>query len=139
MAMGGFTGSDPWPTLSAFKHLVATGAVRYVLVGGGGLGGGDFAGGSTGAGRPAAGSFTGPRGGSFGPPGGNLGGTGGPRGSGGNGGAGGGFGGGPGGSSRSTVAAVDAWVEAHGTEVSSSAYGGSGGGTLYLVTPTSAR
>ena len=96
MAMGGFTGSDPWPTLSAFKHLVATGAVRYVLVGGGGLGGGGgFAGGGTGAGRPAAGSFAGPRGGSFGPPGGNFGGTGGPRGSGGNGGAGGGFGGGP--------------------------------------------
>jgi 4-amino-4-deoxy-L-arabinose transferase-like glycosyltransferase len=36
MAMGGFSGSDPAPTLAQFKALVASGQIRYVLVNGGG-------------------------------------------------------------------------------------------------------
>ena len=32
IAMGGFGGSDPAPTLSEFKHMVATGKVHYVYV-----------------------------------------------------------------------------------------------------------
>src|ERR1700730_8977089 len=42
MSMGGFSGSDPTPTLSQFQSLVAQGKVRYLLVqsGGGGIGGG---------------------------------------------------------------------------------------------------
>jgi 4-amino-4-deoxy-L-arabinose transferase-like glycosyltransferase len=40
MAMGGFNGSDPAPTLDEFKTLVAAGKIRYVLVSGrGGFGG----------------------------------------------------------------------------------------------------
>jgi 4-amino-4-deoxy-L-arabinose transferase-like glycosyltransferase len=35
IAMGGFGGTDPAPTLSEFKHLVATGQVHYVYVSGG--------------------------------------------------------------------------------------------------------
>jgi len=44
MAMGGFTGSDPTPTLDQLKSYVASGKLRFVLVdglGGGGFGGGD--------------------------------------------------------------------------------------------------
>ena len=42
MAMGGFTGSDPAPTLDQFKAYVASGDLRFVLSGssGGGPGGG---------------------------------------------------------------------------------------------------
>src|SRR3984893_9031302 len=42
MAMGGFSGSDPTPTLSQFQSLVAQGKVRYLLVqsGDGAIGGG---------------------------------------------------------------------------------------------------
>ena len=36
MAMGGFTGSDPVPTLAELQAYVASGQLRYVLVGGGG-------------------------------------------------------------------------------------------------------
>ncbi len=36
MAMGGFTGSDPAPTLQELQSYVASGLVRYVLIGGGG-------------------------------------------------------------------------------------------------------
>jgi 4-amino-4-deoxy-L-arabinose transferase-like glycosyltransferase len=39
MAMGGFSGSDPSPTLAQFKDLVAEGKVHYVLVSGNGGGG----------------------------------------------------------------------------------------------------
>jgi 4-amino-4-deoxy-L-arabinose transferase-like glycosyltransferase len=49
MAMGGFSGSDPAPTLEQLKALVASGQVRYVLIGGGGPGGGQ--GGGPGGGR----------------------------------------------------------------------------------------
>ena len=40
MAMGGFSGSDPAPTLAQFKAYVASGQLRFVLVGGGGGPGG---------------------------------------------------------------------------------------------------
>jgi 4-amino-4-deoxy-L-arabinose transferase-like glycosyltransferase len=36
LTIGGFSGSDPAPTLEAFRALVASGAVKYVLAGGGG-------------------------------------------------------------------------------------------------------
>jgi 4-amino-4-deoxy-L-arabinose transferase-like glycosyltransferase len=39
MAIGGFTGSDPAPTLAQFQAYVAQGKVRY-FVAGGGMGGG---------------------------------------------------------------------------------------------------
>jgi 4-amino-4-deoxy-L-arabinose transferase-like glycosyltransferase len=46
MAMGGFTGSDPAPTLAQLKSYVASGKLRFVLAGGGpGGSGGVFAGG----------------------------------------------------------------------------------------------
>lgn len=38
MSMGGFTGSDPTPTLDQLRAYVASGELRYVLVGGGGFG-----------------------------------------------------------------------------------------------------
>lgn len=46
MAMGGFTGSDPTPTLEQFEQYVADGDVRYYIAsgmggGGGGMGGSD--------------------------------------------------------------------------------------------------
>jgi hypothetical protein len=40
MATGGFSGSDPILTADSLAQLVANGAVRYFLVGGGGPGGG---------------------------------------------------------------------------------------------------
>ena len=40
MGMGGFTGSDPAPTLAQLQAYVASGRLRYVLVGGRGFGGG---------------------------------------------------------------------------------------------------
>jgi 4-amino-4-deoxy-L-arabinose transferase-like glycosyltransferase len=43
MAMGGFSGSDPAPTLDQLRAYVASGELRFVLVGGGGPAGG-FAG-----------------------------------------------------------------------------------------------
>jgi 4-amino-4-deoxy-L-arabinose transferase-like glycosyltransferase len=51
MAMGGFTGSDPAPTLDQLKSYIASGKLRYVLAGGfgGGFGGGP--GGNTSADR----------------------------------------------------------------------------------------
>jgi 4-amino-4-deoxy-L-arabinose transferase-like glycosyltransferase len=45
MAMGGFTGSDPAPTLAQLQSMVASGQLRYVMVGG--RGGGPGGGGST--------------------------------------------------------------------------------------------
>jgi hypothetical protein len=47
MAMGGFTGSDPTPTLAQLKAYVASGELRFVMVGGGLGGGGGFGGGDT--------------------------------------------------------------------------------------------
>jgi 4-amino-4-deoxy-L-arabinose transferase-like glycosyltransferase len=44
MAMGGFTGSDPAPTLEQFQALVASGQLRFVIVGGQGGGPGGVSG-----------------------------------------------------------------------------------------------
>jgi len=47
MAMGGFTGSDPAPSLSQLKSYIASGKLRFVMSGGGGFGGfGGFGGSS---------------------------------------------------------------------------------------------
>ncbi|MEV7682350.1 glycosyltransferase family 39 protein [Streptomyces sp. NPDC088341] len=43
MAIGGFNGSDPSPTLAQFKQYVTDGKIHYFLSGGGGPGGGDSA------------------------------------------------------------------------------------------------
>jgi 4-amino-4-deoxy-L-arabinose transferase-like glycosyltransferase len=40
ITIGGFTGSDPAPTLAQFERLVAEGRVRFVLIQGSGAGGG---------------------------------------------------------------------------------------------------
>jgi hypothetical protein len=45
MAMGGFTGSDPAPTLDQLKSYIASGKLRFVLAGGGFDGFGGFGGG----------------------------------------------------------------------------------------------
>jgi hypothetical protein len=131
IAMGGFSGGDPTPTLTQFKALVATGKVHYVIVGGA-TGGATRPGATLGGGFP--GRFPGGAGGSFPrPPGAGSGGfPGGLPGSfpGGRGGA----QAGPGGRS-STVSAIDAWVTSHGTQVS---YGSNGGGTLYFVSSAAA-
>jgi len=44
MAMGGFRGADPAPTLAQLEQYVTQGKLHYVLTGGGGLGGGGFGG-----------------------------------------------------------------------------------------------
>ena len=49
MGMGGFTGSDPAPTLAQLQQYIASGKLRYVLVGGGGGGGFGGPGGQGGA------------------------------------------------------------------------------------------
>lgn len=46
MAIGGFNGSDPSPTLAEFQQLVADGDVHWFIGGGMGLGGGNQSGGS---------------------------------------------------------------------------------------------
>ena len=58
IAMGGFTGTDPTPTLSEFEHLVATGKVHYVYVSSGAGGGGGTPG-AGGAGTPPGGTASG--------------------------------------------------------------------------------
>jgi len=50
MAIGGFTGSDPSPTLAEFQAYVKAGEVRYYIGGGGGRGGGGGGGGAFGRG-----------------------------------------------------------------------------------------
>ncbi|MEU0401987.1 glycosyltransferase family 39 protein [Streptomyces sp. NPDC006197] len=40
MAIGGFNGSDPSPTLARFKQYVAEGEIHYFIASGGGMGGG---------------------------------------------------------------------------------------------------
>ncbi|MCU1391610.1 MAG: glycosyl transferase [Ilumatobacteraceae bacterium] len=40
MAIGGFNGSDPWPTLAVFEQYVANGRIHYFIAGGGQGGGG---------------------------------------------------------------------------------------------------
>jgi len=39
MAIGGFNGSDPSPTLEQFQQYVADGEIHYFISGGGGFGG----------------------------------------------------------------------------------------------------
>jgi hypothetical protein len=88
MAIGGFRGTDPAPTLAEFERLVSEYKIHYYVAGGGlgGLGG-------------------------FGGAGGGFGGAGG-----GFGGAGGGFGGAGGAGGGSTDAAqISAWIQAHFT------------------------
>jgi 4-amino-4-deoxy-L-arabinose transferase-like glycosyltransferase len=46
MAIGGFNGSDPSPTLAQFKQYVADGQIHYFISGGSGMGGGMGMGGS---------------------------------------------------------------------------------------------
>jgi hypothetical protein len=46
MAIGGFTGSDPAPTLAQFQRYVAEGRISYYVSGGRGGGGGGFGGSS---------------------------------------------------------------------------------------------
>ena len=111
MAIGGFRGTDPAPSLAQFEKLVSEHKIHY-YVAGGGLGGRGFGGAGGGFGGAGAGL------------GGGLanrgagGADGGPTGGGGSG-AGGGFGGfggvgGPGGSSTD-AAQISAWVQAHFT------------------------
>jgi hypothetical protein len=45
MAIGGFNGSDPAPTLSQFEKDVAAGEIHYFVAGGGAAGGGVMGGG----------------------------------------------------------------------------------------------
>ena len=117
MAMGGYTGSDPWPTLSAFETAVAQDKVHYVLVGSAfasfGFGGAHF------HLTPSAihyfveliqkegglKKFLGSAG---------L------------------------GNNQSGPTAVDQWVQKHGTLVPAAAYGGTDSGTLYSVSSASA-
>ena len=59
MALGGFNGGDPAPTLAQFQEDVATGQVRYLVEGGGGPGAGDRPGGGGGMGsRGTTGEIT---------------------------------------------------------------------------------
>lgn len=53
MAIGGFNGTDPAPTLTQFEQYVAEGKIHYYISGGGGFGGGGggFGGGGFGGGR----------------------------------------------------------------------------------------
>ncbi len=44
MAVGGFNGTDPSPTLAQFKKYVADGNIHYFISGGGGAGGGGMGG-----------------------------------------------------------------------------------------------
>jgi hypothetical protein len=140
MAMGGFTGSDPYPTLAEFRKLVAEGKVRYVLVGGGGAAG--VFGGRLGSGSGSApgAAFGDALGAPFGSPGGSTGGI--PNRLSGNpplfangASTGRGSAAGPGGGS-STVSAVTSWVETHGEKVTVA--GASGSGTLYEVSRSAA-
>jgi 4-amino-4-deoxy-L-arabinose transferase-like glycosyltransferase len=47
MAIGGFNGTDPTPTLAQFQAYVAAGRIHYFIAGGGGFGGGGPGGGTS--------------------------------------------------------------------------------------------
>jgi 4-amino-4-deoxy-L-arabinose transferase-like glycosyltransferase len=126
MAIGGFRGTDPAPSLAQFEKLVAAHKIHYYVAGGGGFGGGGggfpgagFGGRGTGAGRDFA---------DFGDRGtGDLGDRGdGGRGAGGFGGR--GAGGAGGGGASTDEAQISAWVEAHFTATTV------GGMTVYNLT-----
>jgi 4-amino-4-deoxy-L-arabinose transferase-like glycosyltransferase len=55
IAIGGFTGSDPAPTLEQFQALVSQGQVHYFIASTGGPGGGGPSGGGPGGGGPGGG------------------------------------------------------------------------------------
>ena len=115
MAMGGFNGSDPAPTVAQIERMVAEGHIHYVLLGG--LWG--MMSGLPPSGGPAPMSGLPPASGAPARqlPGGQTGGPGAP---------GGGPAGAPGGVAR--------WVAAHGTVVQAVDYGGTSmGGTLYYL------
>lgn len=40
IALGGWNGGDPYPTLAEFQDMVAKGEISYFIEGGGGMGGG---------------------------------------------------------------------------------------------------
>jgi 4-amino-4-deoxy-L-arabinose transferase-like glycosyltransferase len=119
IAMGGFGGGDPAPTLAQLQELVAAKKVRYVLLGGQTFGGPPLAAsGSLGTATDGAVIAEAP-----GAPGGGSGGPG----------FAGGFPGGPGGLGGS-FSAIAQWVSQNGMAVDSSVYGGSSmGGTLYQL------
>jgi 4-amino-4-deoxy-L-arabinose transferase-like glycosyltransferase len=50
MAIGGFNGTDPAPTLAQFEQYVSEGKIHYFISSGGGFGGGGFGGGGFGGG-----------------------------------------------------------------------------------------
>jgi 4-amino-4-deoxy-L-arabinose transferase-like glycosyltransferase len=139
MAMGGFNGGDPAPTLEEFKTMVAAGKVRYVLIGSsGGYRGGAFPPGFVGpvpntsataapgtapgtAPGAGAGPATAPRQAAYGRPEGTLPGI---------------YPGdaGPGPQGRGSAQAIEQYVLQTGTAISADDYGGgSGGGTLYYL------
>jgi 4-amino-4-deoxy-L-arabinose transferase-like glycosyltransferase len=47
MAIGGFNGTDPAPTLAQFEQYVSAGKIHYFIASGGGFGGGGFGGGGS--------------------------------------------------------------------------------------------
>jgi hypothetical protein len=47
MAIGGFNGTDPAPTLAQFETYVRDGDIHYYIASSGGIGGGGFGGGTT--------------------------------------------------------------------------------------------
>jgi 4-amino-4-deoxy-L-arabinose transferase-like glycosyltransferase len=113
MAVGGFSGTDPAPTLAEFQQMVASHEVHYFVAGAGGIGGfaaGGFGGGAVAS--PAGGAGEG--GVSGGADRGDFGGTGAAAGSG-----------------SSDSAQITSWVEAHFTATTV------GGTTVYnLTTPS---
>jgi 4-amino-4-deoxy-L-arabinose transferase-like glycosyltransferase len=116
MAIGGFRGTDPAPSLADFEKLVAAHKIHYYVAGG--RGGGGFGGAGAGGAFPGRGSGARSDFGDFGGPGGGAGGAGtGGAGGAGAGGAGGGLGGGGlgGGVATTDAAQISAWVEAHFT------------------------
>jgi len=117
IAMGGFLGTDPAPTLDQFKRLVAAGEVHYVLVSSGPAAGGPPSSSQRG------GAPSGLAGGGEGQPVGLPGQTEGLPVS---------------NASRPALGptaaeSIDRWVQLHGTKVPGSAYGGSAGSVLYYV------
>jgi hypothetical protein len=112
MAIGGFNGGDPAPTLAQFTARVAAGDIHYFIVGGGPGGGGGLGGGQSGGTQGAPSGELAPPGGAFGggaPPSGGFG------------------GGGPGGG-RGTGSEIAAWVAANYTATTV------GGTTVYDLT-----
>ena len=62
MAIGGFNGTDPAPTLAQFEKYVSEGKIHYFIASGGGFGGGGFGGAGGGGGGVATTRRRSPRG-----------------------------------------------------------------------------